>query len=237
MSKRKNRLFYNLRVTEHRDLKGKRDIENRKVKKFKVAVIKLHIVELDPKNPAHVLRDYHTKVRAYQTRYNEGNVIRWSTSYYPKNEVEVKALLQHAIKKNKKTKRSDISAISQMVEGEVTDRYRSFLRKGSKISKSAKFVNVKRTASKVKKANRAVDFHRDLSRLELDYLQIAPAKKRKGRKIVSSPIKLTPKERAAQQKGKFKLTFDEQQAQKKFKPRKITHAEALQKRRMRRKKK
>lgn len=234
MAKQKSdKLFFHLRVTEHRDLKGDRDLKNRKIKKYRVRKEKIHVVVRDPKNPSIVLQDYHTTVKAYQTRYNEGNVIRWSTSYYAKNEAEVKVLLGRSIKRNKRTRRTDISAVSQMVQGEVTDRYRSFLKQGSKISRSAKFGNTMRTANSVKKSNREKIFNAMLSRLELDYALIGSPKKRHDKK--KKGVVVQSKKQKEFIKGRFRLTFDEREAQKKFKPRKVKRSEHLQKRRMKRK--
>lgn len=227
--KKKSSIFYHLRVTEHKDLKGERDYEHRKIKKFRVTKKRLHIVKYDPTNPSIILEDYHTTVKAYRTRYNEGNVIRWSTSYYVKNPHEIEALIRKSVSENKKTRRTDISAIAQLIQGGVTNKWRSYLKKGSFISTTAKFVNVKRTASTVKKQNKESDFKRHLSRLELDYRigsQSAGRKRRKRQAVIAS-------ERPSEA-GRLKLRYEEKEAieARGFKPRKVKKSEKLQKRRM-----
>jgi hypothetical protein len=235
--KAKKELFYHVRITEHKDLPKREPIpfKKRKVTKKIVKMI-ARVIERDPMEREIVTADYIKKFKGYETIYDEGNVIRYSKSYYVKNKEEAKVLLQRAIKHNKKTKRTDISAIAQMIEGDMP-RTGEKLKAGTKLSKTAKFINVKRTAKQATKGNRFVDFENDLEELELE-MEVSPPPSKKGRKgkrknVNKKDLKLSQQERT---RGRIVESRKERLRKEEFTPRKVTKAEREQFKRIKKKK-
>lgn len=227
MAKKRKELFYHVRITEHKDIpKGKPlSIKERKVTR-KIVKTVARVLERDPIEKEVIHADYVKKFKGYETIYHEGNVIRYSKSYYVKTQEEAKVLLQRSIKQNKKTKRTDISAIAQMIEGDIP-RVGGKLKAGTKLSKPAKFVNVKRTAKQARKHNNFIDFENDLDTLELE-MEVSPPpdkRKRKGMKKVTQKEREKRLSQQEQTRGRVVESRKERLQKQEFKPRKVTKRE------------
>ena len=161
MKKPKRKLEYIVRVTTHRHLKG----EHRKKQD-------------QPKLSRRKLVD-----GSYKTEYHEGDVIRSTKVYYFKNRNEIREHLERVVKKFKRSKQNDISIVTQLAQGNFSNRYKGKLRrvKGNKITKSARMYSIERKKKATEIRSKLVSLDRDISKLDIsDSTDLILRSRRKG---------------------------------------------------------